>query len=85
MTSWIHTGRFCSKSLGQHYRIVDLDFADDIALLTIRMNDAEKLLSAVEHWSLSIGFKINENKISYMHIGDFNNCNHPHSLSWLEK
>ena len=57
--------------------LYDLDYADDIALLTNSMADAQKLLSAVEHWSLSIGLKINKKKTEYMRIGDFNNCNHP--------
>ena len=40
--------------------LTDLNFADDIALLSDNMADAQQLLAAVEHWALAVGLKINK-------------------------
>ena len=57
--------------------LTDLDFADDIALISDNMKNAQKLLSAVETWSLAVGLRINKKKTEYMRVGDFSNCRHP--------
>ena len=57
--------------------LTDLDFADDIALLSDNMVDAQCLLSAVEEWALAVGLRINKKKTEYMRLGDFSTCSHP--------
>ena len=47
---------------GSPVELTDLDFADDIALLSDNMADAQRLLAAVEHWALAVGLKINKGK-----------------------
>ena len=54
-----------------------MDFADDIALVSDNMENAQKLLLAVETWSLSVGLRINKKKTEYIRVGDFSNCQHP--------
>jgi hypothetical protein len=59
------------------WELTDLDFADDITLLSDNMADAQRLLAAVEHWALVVGLKINKGKTEYMRLGDFSSCAHP--------
>ena len=53
------------------YAVSDLDFADDIALLSHNHVDAQSLLTAVEQEALPAGLKINRKKTEYMLVGDF--------------
>ena len=51
--------------------VSDLDFADDIALLSHNHEDAQALLTSVEQEALTVGLKINRKKTEYMLVGDF--------------
>ena len=44
----------------------DLDYADDIALLSSNFENAQKLLTRVEEEALKVGLKINRVKTEYM-------------------
>jgi hypothetical protein len=46
--------------------LTDLDYADDIALLSSNFEDAQKLLTRVEEEALKVGLKINRGKTEYM-------------------
>ena len=58
--------------------LTDLDFADDIALLSSTIQSAQRLLSSVEHCALSVGLRINRKKTEYMQLGDVKDSA-PHS------
>ena len=51
--------------------VSDLDFADDIALLSHNHENAQALLTSVEQEALTVGLKINCKKTEYMPVGDF--------------
>ena len=72
-----NSGRSCYSRDGSPAELTDLDFADDIALLSDNMADAQRLLLAVEHWALAVGLRINKKKTEYMRLGDFSSCTHP--------
>ena len=72
-----NSGRSSNRRDGSPKELTDLDFADDIALLSDNMVDAQRLLSAVEHWALAVGLRINKKKTEYMRLGDFSTCTHP--------
>ena len=63
----------------QHFAkyVTDLDFADDIVLLSGTMTNAQTLLTAVEKNAAAVGLHINLQKIEYIRIGVFSNDNHP--------
>ena len=46
--------------------LTDLDFADDIVLLSSTVKGAQKLLRNLEKVALSVGLKINQSKAEYM-------------------
>ena len=46
--------------------LTDLDYADDIALLSSNFEDAQNLLTRVEEEALKVGLKINIDKTEYM-------------------
>ena len=55
----------------QRYRaqhLTDLDFADDLALITELVEDAEALLQSLERAAALIGLYCNENKNEYVNI-----------------
>ena len=56
--------RTCRRNPGT--KIVDTDFADDIALLSDTMDSASQLLHVVEGAAIQIGLHINESKTEYM-------------------
>ena len=49
--------------------ITDLDYCDDIALLSNTWKGAQKLLLSVEFWANKVGLKINVAKTEFMLIG----------------
>jgi hypothetical protein len=51
--------------------LADLDFADDIALLSNNIDKAQKLLLSVEKWALKVGLKINVDKTVYLLVGNW--------------
>ena len=55
----------------------DLDFADDIALLSGTMASAQTPLTAVEENAAAVGLRINMKKTGYIRIGDFFSDSHP--------
>ena len=57
--------------------VTDLDFADDIVLLSGTMTNAQTLLTAVEKNAAAVGLHINLQKTEYIRIGDFSDDNHP--------
>ena len=52
------------------YYLSDLDFADDIALLSRNMSTAQKILIAVENSAILVGLTINKSKTTYMVCGE---------------
>jgi len=50
--------------------ITDLNFADDITLLSSTLDNIQKLLYAVEAEALKVGLKINREKTEYIVIGE---------------
>jgi len=52
------------------YYLADLDFADDIALLSRNMSTAQKILTAVEKSAVLVGLVINRSKAEYMVFGE---------------
>ena len=57
--------------------MTDLDFADDSALLSGTMANAQTLLTAVEENAAAVGVHINMKKIEYIRIGDSSGDTHP--------
>ena len=55
-----------SRTTQQGLYPTDLDYADDIALLSSNFEDAQKLLTRVEKEALKVGLKINRGKTEYM-------------------
>jgi hypothetical protein len=55
-----------SRTTQQGLYLTDLDYADDIALLSRNFEDAQKLLTRVEEEALKVGLKINIDKTEYM-------------------
>ena len=53
--------------------ITDLDFADDIALLSDDKEKAQRLLLSTEEWALSVGLCINKSKTECMNVGQTTN------------
>lgn len=51
--------------------ITDLDYCDDIALLSSTWMGAQKLLLSVEEWSKKVGLNYNIAKTEYMLIGNW--------------
>jgi hypothetical protein len=49
--------------------LIDLDIADDIALISSDENNIQKILLSVEHWALRVGLKIDASKTEYMLSG----------------
>ena len=47
----------------------DLDFADDLALLSHRIQDMRDKTEALEEQGAKVGLKINATKTKLMHIG----------------
>ena len=60
-----------SQSSSLAIAVLDLDFADDIVLLSHSHEDAQALLTSVEKEALTVGLKINCKKMEYMLVGDF--------------
>ena len=52
-------------------------YADDIALLSGTMANAQTLLTAVEENAAAVGLHINMKKTEYIRIGNFSSDNHP--------
>jgi len=52
------------------YYMSDLDFADDITLLSCNMSTAQKILTAVEKSAILVGLTINKSKTEYMVCGE---------------
>ena len=50
--------------------LTDLDFADDLALITELVEDAEALLQSLEKAAALIGLHCNENKTEYINTGE---------------
>ena len=46
--------------------LTDLDFADDICLLSDEINEAQELLEKVESECLKVGLHLNDKKTKYM-------------------
>ena len=57
-----NSNRIGRRRDGSPVELTDLEFADDIALLSDNMTDAQRLLAAVEHWALAVGLKMNKGK-----------------------
>ena len=57
--------------------VTDLDFADNIALLSGTMANAQTLLTAVEENAAAVGLHIIMKKTEYIRIGDFSGDTHP--------
>jgi hypothetical protein len=74
--------RSCYSRDSSPAELTDLDFADDIALLSDNMADAQRLLLAVEHWALAVGLRINKKKTEYMRLGDFSCTSSNACPSW---
>ena len=55
--------------------ITDLDFADDIALISNLINQAQKLLLAVEEECKKVGLEINSKKTKYISYNITDNFN----------
>ena len=55
-----------SRTTQQGLYLTDLDYADDIALLSSNFEDAQNLLTRVEEEALKVGLKINRGKTEYM-------------------
>ena len=49
--------------------VTDLDFADDIALLSSDSNSMQQMLLSVESWALKVGLRINAPKTEFMLSG----------------
>jgi hypothetical protein len=47
----------------------DLDFADDIAVLSSSATDMQAMVLSIEHWALKVGLKINGPKTEFMLSG----------------
>ena len=60
-----------SRTSSPAVAVSDLDFADDIALLSHNHGDAQALLTSVEQEAVTVGLKINRKKTEYMLVGDF--------------
>ena len=65
-----NSGRTCYSRDCCPAELTDLDFANNIALLSDNMADAQRLFLAEEHWALAVGLRINKKKTE-MRLGDF--------------
>ena len=68
---------------GRHCLVVhltDADFADDIALLSDAMNEAQVLLNAVESAAQLVGLVMNEGKMKFMCYEQDSQIQNPKSL-----
>ena len=54
---------------GKH--LTDLDYADDIALLSGTIANAQSMLLSIETWAAKVGLKINHSKTEYMLVGNW--------------
>ena len=73
-------GFMIQKRLSQRHPakyVTDLDFTNDIALLSGIMANAQTLLTAVEENAAAVGVHINMKKTKYIRIGDFSGDTHP--------
>ena len=52
--------------------LTDLDYADDIALLSNSIPNAQEMLLSIETWAARVGLKINHGKSEYMLVGNWN-------------
>ena len=63
----MHCAKGTKSRITQQGRyLTDLDYADDIALLSSSFEDAQNLLTRVEEEALKVGLKINIDKTEYM-------------------
>ena len=60
----------CRSSRNPAYYLSDLDFADDIALLSHDMSTAQKILTTVKKSAILVGLTINKSKTEYMVCGE---------------
>ena len=51
--------------------LTDLDYADDIALLSNSVTNGQVMLLAIETWAAKVGLKINHSKTEYMLVGNW--------------
>ena len=49
-------------------RITDADFADDLALLSDTMEDAQRMLTSLEQVALTVGLRMNETKTQFLAV-----------------
>ena len=71
-----HLGLTISERQSRRYpatKLTDTDFADDIALFSDSIEDAQSLLTLVVNAAKSVGLNINEDKTEYMTINIPNN------------
>ena len=59
---------------GPEVKITDADFADDLALLTNKLEEAQEFLLSLEKASNAVGLHLNESKTNYLPI------NSPHGI-----
>ena len=52
--------------------LTDLDYCDDISLISATLEGAQRLLLNVEKWALKVGLKINVPKTEFLAIGNWN-------------
>lgn len=79
----IDEGERLTLSRHQSTRYPDLDFADDIALFTDTLHEAELLLHKVENASKATGLYLNPSKIKFMHINPGSN-HHLYTLDGIQ-
>ena len=51
--------------------LTDLDYADDIALLSNSIPNGQAMLLSIETWAAKVGLKINHSKTEYMLVGNW--------------
>ena len=62
--------------------LTDLDYCDDISLISATLEGAQQLLLNVEKWALKVGLKINVPKTEFLAIGNWNTeLNSPSGLN----
>ncbi len=54
---------------GKH--LTNLDYADDIALLSGTIANAQSMLLSIETWAAKVGLKINHSKTEFMLVGNW--------------
>ena len=63
-------------------RVTDVEFADDIALSTNNVNDAETLMKELERVAATVGLRMNEEKTKYL-VQTYRTSIHPIIFSHL--